>query len=106
MMDVFDLTIVGGEPTGLYAADYSGLRQMRTKITRNDVKVNSRMEKNIPGIYAAGDIVTYPGNLKLIATGFAEAAIAVNAAKAFIDPKAKFCPGYSTDSAPLPRKHP
>jgi thioredoxin reductase len=89
-----------------FVADLGPLAKWGLEITKNDVKVNSRMETNIPGIYAAGDIVTYPGKLKLIATGFAEAAVAVNAAKAFIDPKAKFFPGHSTDSAPQPRKHP
>lgn len=41
--------------------------------------LNSRMETSLPGVSAAGDIVTYPGKIKLIASasGFAEAAIAV-----------------------------
>lgn len=46
--------------------------------------VNSRMETSMPGIYAAGDIATFPGKLKLIATGFGEAAIAVNSISKFI----------------------
>ena len=36
-------------------------------------------ETNIPGIFAIGDIVSYPGKLKLILTGFAEAAAAAHA---------------------------
>src|SRR5690625_3809722 len=39
------------------------------EIERNSIVVNSKMETNIPGIYAAGDINTYPGKVKLIATG-------------------------------------
>ena len=39
------------------------------------------METNIPGIYAAGDICTYEGKVKLIACGFGEAPTAVNNAK-------------------------
>lgn len=62
------------------------------------ILVNSKAETNLPGIYAAGDIVTYPGKLKLIATGFGEAATAVNNAKAFIDPTAKAFPGHSSES--------
>ncbi|GMV98739.1 MAG: NAD(P)/FAD-dependent oxidoreductase [Phycisphaerae bacterium] len=50
------------------------------------IPVTSRMETNLPGVFAAGDVVTYPGKLKLIATGFAEAAVAVHHAKMFIDP--------------------
>jgi thioredoxin reductase len=50
----------------------------------NDVVVNSRMETNISGIYAAGDIVTYPGKLKLITTGFGEAATAINSIRSYL----------------------
>jgi ferredoxin/flavodoxin---NADP+ reductase len=57
--------------------------------TKNAVLVNGKMETNIPGIYAAGDICGYDGKPKLIATGFGEATIAVNHAKTFLDPKAK-----------------
>lgn len=57
--------------------------------TKNAVIVNGRMETNINGIYAAGDICGYDGKPKLIATGFGEATIAVNHAKSFLDPKAK-----------------
>ena len=55
------------------------------------------METNIPGIYAAGDVCTYSGKLKLIATGVGEAAIAVNNAVHRIDPKRKVNPGHSSD---------
>lgn len=66
------------------------------EIEKNSIVVNSRMETNIPGIYAAGDITTYPGKVKLIATGFGEAPTAVSNAKAFIDPKARLQPMHST----------
>ena len=36
------------------------------------------MQTSRPGIFAAGDIATFPGKLKLIATGFGEACVAVN----------------------------
>ena len=58
------------------------------------------METNIQGVYGAGDIVDYEGKLKLIATGFGEAAIAVNHAKAYVDPTAKVGPGHSSESVP------
>src|SRR5699024_1402999 len=48
------------------------------EIERNSIVVNSKMETNIPGIYAAGDINTYPGKVKLIATGFGDGPIAIN----------------------------
>ncbi|MUK88662.1 SidA/IucD/PvdA family monooxygenase [Ornithinibacillus sp. L9] len=57
--------------------------------TKNAINVTMQMETNIPGIFAAGDICSYDGKPKLIATGFGEATIAVNHAKKFINPKAK-----------------
>src|SRR5438105_1125193 len=54
---------------------------------------------NLQGVFAAGDITTYPGKLKLIATGAAEAAIAVNHAVHFINPAAKVEPGHSSNMA-------
>lgn len=65
----------------------------------NTIRVDSRMRTSIPGVYAAGDIVTYEGKLELISTGFGEAAIAVNNAVHHIDPSAKVDPGHSTSSA-------
>lgn len=66
------------------------------EIEKNSIVVNSRMETNIPGIYAAGDITTYDGKVKLIVTGFGEAPIAVSNAKSYIDPKARLQPMHST----------
>jgi thioredoxin reductase (NADPH) len=68
-------------------------------IEKGDIKVSQTMETNIPGIFAAGDITTYPGKLKLIATGVAEACIAVNHAVHFINPAAKIEPGHSSNMA-------
>ncbi|WP_026559022.1 ferredoxin--NADP reductase 2 [Bacillus sp. J37] len=65
-------------------------------IEKNSIVVNSKMETNIEGIYAAGDICTYDGKVKLIASGFGEAPTAVNNAKAFLDPKARVQPLHST----------
>lgn len=64
----------------------------------NAIQVDSRMRTNIPGVYGAGDMVTYEGKLELISTGFGEAAIAVNNAVHHIDPSAKVDPGHSTSS--------
>jgi len=67
------------------------------RIEGGSIVVDSRMETSIPGIFAAGDIVTYPGKLKLIAVGFGEAPTAINNAKVYIDPNAKLSPGHSSN---------
>ncbi|KRE96884.1 ferredoxin-NADP reductase [Paenibacillus sp. Soil766] len=66
-------------------------------IENGSIVVDSRMETNISGIFAAGDITTYPGKLKLIAVGFGEAPTAINNAKVYIDPSAKLSPGHSSN---------
>jgi thioredoxin reductase (NADPH) len=66
------------------------------EIEKNSIVVNTKMETNIPGIYAAGDITTFDGKVKLIATGFGEGPTAINNAKQYIDPKARLQPKHST----------
>lgn len=66
-------------------------------IQNGSILVDSRMETSIPGIFAAGDITTYPGKLKLIAVGFGEAPTAINNAKVYLDPTAKLSPGHSSN---------
>ncbi len=53
-------------------------------ITGSGIAVAPDMSTNLPGIYAAGDIVTYPGKVLLITAGSGEAATAVNSAKEYI----------------------
>jgi len=67
------------------------------EIEGGSIVVDSRMESSIPGVFAAGDITTYPGKLKLIAVGFGEAPTAINNAKVYIDPNAKLSPGHSSN---------
>jgi len=67
------------------------------EIDGGSIVVDSRMESSIPGVFAAGDITTYPGKLKLIAVGFGEAPTAINNAKVYIDPNAKLSPGHSSN---------
>jgi len=79
-----------------FVSSLGPIKEWGLEIEKNSIKVNSKMETNIPGIYAAGDICTYEGKVKLIACGFGEAPIAVNNAKAYIDPNAKVQPLHST----------
>ena len=83
-----------------FHADLGPIKNWGLEMEKGSIKVNSRMETNLPGVYAAGDVVTFDGKLKLIATGTGEAAIAVNHAKTFIDPSSKAFPGHSSEQSP------
>lgn len=64
---------------------------------KRQIVTNSKGETNIQGVYAAGDVSSYPGKIRLIATGFGEVATAVNNAKAYIDPGSAAFPGHSSE---------
>lgn len=72
------------------------IKEWGLEIEKNSIVVNSKMETNIEGIYAAGDVTTYDGKIKLIVTGFGEGPTAVSNAKHYIDPKARVQPKHST----------
>lgn len=59
---------------------------------------------NADGIFAIGDINHYPGKLKLILSGFHEAALMAQAAKRIVDPEAKIVFQYTTSSSNLQKK--
>jgi len=66
-------------------------------LERNHITVDpATCATNRPGIYAIGDIADYPGKLKLILTGFAEAASAAHAARAVVRPDEELHFEYST----------
>jgi len=79
-----------------FVSSLGPIKEWGLEIQKNSIVVNSKMETNIPGIYAAGDICTYDGKVKLIASGFGEAPTSVNNAKAYLDPKARVQPLHST----------
>jgi thioredoxin reductase (NADPH) len=66
-------------------------------IEKNKIIVDSRMQTNLGGVFAAGDICTHDAKLDLIATGVGEVCTAVNFAKVLIDPDSKAFPGHSSD---------
>ena len=86
----------------IIAIGFSGrlgpLKEWGFQIERNMIVVDPlTMETGMPGVFGAGDIVTHPAKFKLIATGAAEAVIAVNHAVTYIDPKARLDAGHSTN---------
>jgi thioredoxin reductase (NADPH) len=69
-------------------------------IEKNAIKVNNALDyqTNIPGVFAIGDVNTYPGKLKLILCGFHEATLMCQAAYKIINPGKKYVLKYTTVS--------
>ena len=63
-----------------------------------------KFETNVPGIFAIGDIITYPGKLKLILSAFHEGALAAQKAHRYVYPEKKLVFQYTTSSTSLQRK--
>ena len=61
-------------------------------------------ETNVPGIFAVGDINTYPGKLKLILSGFHEATLAAQKVSRYVNPDKRVVFQYTTSSTSLQRK--
>ena len=83
-----------------FVSDIGPLAQWGLTLNEKEkIVVGSQMDTGRPGVYAAGDVTTYPVKLDLIATGFGEAAIAVNQAVHWIYPEKKVTPGHSSNLA-------
>jgi thioredoxin reductase (NADPH) len=87
-----------------FVSDMGAIADWGLKIEKDEISVTSTMDTGRPGIYAAGDVTTYDGKLKLIATGFGEAATAVNQAVHWIYPEKKIAPGHSSNMAVFGQK--
>jgi thioredoxin reductase (NADPH) len=74
------------------------LKDWGLEISKGAIVVDPVMRTNLPSVWACGDITIFDGKLKLIATGFAEAAIAVAQAVHHIRPEMKIQPKYSTNT--------
>jgi thioredoxin reductase (NADPH) len=74
-------------------------------LNENLVPVDTeKFETSEPGIFAIGDINTYPGKLKLILSGFHEGALMAQAAKRVISPGERIVFQYTTSSTNLQKK--
>ena len=80
-----------------FLANLGPIKEWGMQIVHNSVVVDQTMCTNLPGVYGVGDLVTYRGKLKLIATATGEAAVAANYAKNLIDPTSKVFPGHSSE---------
>jgi thioredoxin reductase (NADPH) len=69
------------------------------------IKVDlATFETNLPGVFAIGDIITYPGKLKLILSGFHEGALMAQRAFKYCYPEQKLVFRYTTSSTDLHKK--
>ena len=80
-----------------FKPDLGPIKSWGLEVEKNRILVDALMATNVSGVYAAGDVVRYEGKLDLIATGFSEAAVAVNNAVHYVDPTARVNPGHSTN---------
>jgi len=85
-----------------FTANLGPLMEWGVEIQKRQIVVDTTGATSVPGVYAAGDIIDYPGKVKLIATGFGEVATAVNNAFAYLNPGKSAFPGHLSDYAPAP----
>jgi thioredoxin reductase (NADPH) len=85
-----------------FRADLGPIKDWGLEIEGREIRTNGKMETNIPGVFVAGDIAGPIDGVKLnlIATGYAQAALAVNVAKSYVDPNSKIFPGHSSEMKP------
>ncbi len=89
-----------------YLSKLGPIAEWGLELEGSRIKVSPVMETNISGIYSCGDICAYHGKLKLIATGYGEAAIAANHAAVIANPSLKFEPGHSSEAKDAPGTKP
>ena len=74
-------------------------------LERNHIRVDpASCGTNVPGIFAIGDIATYPGKLKLILSGFHEGALMAQKAHRYCFPGKRLVFQYTTSSSSLQKK--
>lgn len=107
-LDSVEIKVKGSEPIVLsaqsvvaalgFTADLGPIESWGLEIDHRAVAVDSTMATARERVYAAGDVASYPGKVKLIATGFGEAATAVNNIAVKLDPDAHLFPGHSSNA--------
>ncbi|WNC00338.1 MULTISPECIES: NAD(P)/FAD-dependent oxidoreductase [Streptomyces] len=71
-------------------------------IDKQQIHVDTAMSTGLDRVYAAGDITTYPGKVRLMTVGFGEAATAVNNIAVRLRPDEDLFPGHSSERPPIP----
>jgi ferredoxin/flavodoxin---NADP+ reductase len=81
-----------------FTADLGPIVGWGMDLDKRHIVVDSTMATSRPRLFAAGDVCEYHGKVRLIATGFGEAATAVNNAATVINPSAHLFPGHSSEA--------
>lgn len=81
-----------------YHSDLGPVNDWGLLIEDGKIQVGPTMATNLERVYAAGDVVSYPGKIELIAVGFTEAAIAINHLKHDLEPEASVQPARSSST--------
>ncbi|OXM44711.1 NAD(P)/FAD-dependent oxidoreductase [Amycolatopsis alba] len=81
-----------------FTADLGPIESWGLQIDHRAIAVDPTMATPRERVYAAGDVAAYPGKVKLIATGFGEAATAVNNIAVALNPDAHLFPGHSSNA--------
>jgi len=109
-LEAIEVTEIGGLSQRIVADNFIPLFGLSQKlgpianwgleIEKNAIKVNNALDyqTNIPGIFAIGDVNTYPRKLKLILCGFHEATLMCQAAYKIINPGKRYVLKYTTVS--------
>ncbi|WP_086819494.1 NAD(P)/FAD-dependent oxidoreductase [Allokutzneria sp. NRRL B-24872] len=80
-----------------FTADLGPIETWGLELDKRTVLTDSTGKTSRPLVYAAGDVAQYQGKVRLIATGFGEAATAVNNIAVALDPAAHLFPGHSSN---------
>ena len=81
-----------------FISDLGPLRDWGLDLDGRAVRVDAAGRTSIPRVYAAGDLATYPGKVRLMSVGFGEVATAMNHLAVDLDPELTLLPGHSTDA--------
>ncbi|MDX2128766.1 MAG: NAD(P)/FAD-dependent oxidoreductase [Chloroherpetonaceae bacterium] len=79
-----------------YKSDLGPIKEWGLELDGNKVKVGSDMKTSVEGIYAAGDVVSYPNKLYIIQTGLGDATMAVRSSLGYIKPHEKIKHQFSS----------
>ncbi|MEK4528168.1 MULTISPECIES: NAD(P)/FAD-dependent oxidoreductase [Paenibacillus] len=82
-----------------YDRDFGNLVQWGLAREDYGISVDERMRTSIPGVFGAGDFITYGSKVRLIAGAFNDAVLAVNSAKRYLEPAASDMAGVSSHNA-------